>query len=102
MIEIHLVNPCLIQVNYFKDSGYYEVSCNNQTRCAFYIKDYRPYNSVLCFINNDNSCSYITFYKNHLEVLHNELTTLQYTEKDIKQAFSILGIKVREYDSLLD
>lgn len=102
MIEVHLDTTYPIEVIYYKEDSYYVVTQNESAICSFYTDlDNRPNNSVLCFANSKSkNCeySYITFYKNHLEVLHNKfkLTTLQYTEEDIKEAFSILNIKIKE------
>lgn len=100
MIEIHLDTP-LITVDHYKKERYYTIFDDNVAICSFYITEGNlPANSCLCFTNLRESSSYITFYENYFEVLHNKLTTLQYTEEDIKEAFSILGIVVREYNSL--
>lgn len=97
MIEINVGLTTNVRVNYYKEDNYYVVICNEIDICSFYLeKDKLPHNSVLCFTNQNGSWSYITFYKEHLEILDKELTTLQYTEEDIKEAFGILKIKIKE------
>lgn len=97
MIEVYINLGLDTYVTNDVESNYYTIYSNQVPVCSFYIdEDKLPYNSVLCFSNEEGIHSYITFFKEYLQVVHNSITVYSYSKESIQAAFNTFDIKVIE------